>query len=64
MAVITGEFMHKKSKFVFLNEWRLAVSEFGTLTREFYIAEIETLESYSGKRVWRFMEGRYTKVLL
>ena len=50
--------------FVFLNEWRLAVSEFGALTREFYIAVIGTLESYGGKRVWRFMEGRYNEVLL
>ena len=47
--------------FVFLNEWRLAVSEFGALTREFYIVEIGTLESYGSKRVWRFMEGRYNK---
>ena len=33
-------------------------------TREFYIVEIGTLESYGSKRVWQFMEGRYNEVLL
>ena len=42
----------------------MALSEFGVLTREFYIAEIGTWESYGGKRVWRFIGGRYNKVLL
>ena len=50
--------------FVFGNEWWMAVSEFGALTREFYIAEIGTWENYGGERVWQFMEGRYNKVLL
>ena len=42
----------------------MAVSEFGALTREFYIVEIGTWENYGGKRVWRFMERRYNEVLL
>ena len=42
----------------------MAVSEFGALTREFYILEIRTWENYGGKRVWRFMEGPYNEVLL
>ena len=33
----------------------MAVSEFGALTRESYIAEIGTLENYGGKQVWQFM---------
>ena len=50
--------------FVFLNEWRMALSEFGSLTRKFYTAEIGTWENYGGKRVWRFIGGRYNEVLL
>ena len=42
----------------------MALSEFGSLTREFYIAEIGTWENYGGKRVWRFIGGRYNEVLL
>ena len=42
----------------------MAVSKFGALTREFYIAEIKTWENIGGKRVWRFMEGEYNEVLL
>ena len=42
----------------------MALSEFGALTREFYIAEIGTWEIYGGKRVWRFIGGRYNEVLL
>ena len=39
----------------------MALSEFGALTREFYIAEIGTWENYGGKRVWRFMGGDLTR---
>ena len=35
----------------------MALSEFGSLTREFYIAEIGTWGNYGGKRVWRFIGG-------
>ena len=42
----------------------MALSEFGALTREFYIAEIGTWENYGGKRVWRFIGGRFDEVLL
>ena len=42
----------------------MAFSEFGALTREFNIAEIGTWENYGGKRVWRFIGGRYNEVLL
>ena len=42
----------------------MAVSEFGALTREFYIVEIGTWKNYGGKRVWWFIEGRYKEVLL
>ena len=42
----------------------MVVSEFGALTREFYIVEIGAWENYGSKRVWRFMEGRYNEVLL
>ena len=42
----------------------MALSEFGSLTREFYIAEIGTWENYRNKRVWRFIGGRYNEVLL
>ena len=48
MAVVTREFMHNEHV-SFLNDWRMAVSEFGALTREFYIMEIGTWESYGGK---------------
>ena len=41
----------------------MALSEFGALTREFYIAEIGTWENYCGRRVWRFIEGRFNQVL-
>ena len=37
---------------------------FGSLTREFYIVVIGTWENYGGKRVWRFIGGRYKEVLL
>ena len=50
--------------FVILNEWQMVISEFGALTREFYIVEIGTWENYGRKRVWLFMEGRYNEVLL
>ena len=40
------------------------MGEFGALTREFYIAKIGTWENYGGKRVWRFIGGRYNEVLL
>ena len=33
------------------------LSEFGSLKREFYIAEIGTCENYGCKRVWRFIGG-------
>ena len=42
----------------------MALSKFGALTREFYIAEIGTWENYGGKPVWRFKGGRYSEVLL
>ena len=42
----------------------MALSVFGSLTREFYIVEIGTWENYGGKRVWRFIGGRYIEVLL
>ena len=42
----------------------MALSEFGASTREFYIAEIGTWKSYGGKRVWRFIGGRFNEVLL
>ena len=42
----------------------MALSEFGSLTREFYIAEIGTWENNGGKRVWRFIGVRYNEVLL
>ena len=42
----------------------MAISEFGALTREFYIAEIGTWEKNGGKRVWLFTGGRYSEVLL
>ena len=42
----------------------MALSEFGALTREFYIAEIETWENYGSKGVWRFLGGRFNEVLL
>ena len=42
----------------------MALSEFGALTREFYILEIGTWENYGGKRVWRFIGGRFNEVLL
>ena len=35
----------------------MALSEFGSLKREFYIAEIRTWEIYGAKRVWRFIWG-------
>ena len=35
----------------------MAVSEFGALTREFYIVEIGTWGNYGSKQVWRYMEG-------
>ena len=56
--------MHKYARLLFLNDWRMAVSEFGALTRNFHIVEIGTWEHYVGKRVQRFMEGRYNEVLL
>ena len=42
----------------------MALSDFGSLTREFYIAEIGTWENYGGKRVRQFIGGRYNEVLL
>ena len=39
----------------------MALSEFGALTREFYIAEIGTWENYGGKRVWWFIAGNITR---
>ena len=42
----------------------MAVSEFGASTREFYIVEIRTWETYGSKPIWRFMEGQYKEVLL
>ena len=51
--------------FVVLNKWWLAVSEFGALTKEIYIAERGPWENNGDKRVWRFMRGcRYNEVLL
>ena len=50
--------------FVFLNEWRMALSEFRSLTREFYIAEIGTWENYGGQGVWQNIGGRYNELLL
>ena len=35
----------------------MALSEFGSLTREFYITEIGTWENYGGRRVWQFIGG-------
>ena len=35
----------------------MALSQFGALTREFYIVEIGTWKNYGGKRVPRLMEG-------
>ena len=45
--------------FVFwiLNKWRMAVSEFGALTRELFIVEIGTWENYGGKQVWQSIRG-------
>ena len=40
------------------------VKRFGSLTREFYTAEIGTWENYGGKRVWWFIGGRYNEVVL
>ena len=42
----------------------MALSEFGALTREVYIAEIGTWENCGGKQVWRFIGGRYNEALL
>ena len=39
----------------------MVISEFGALTREFYIAEIRTWENYGGKRVWPLMRGNITR---
>ena len=41
----------------------MVLSEFGALTREFYIAENGTWGNYGGKQVWRFIGGRYNEVL-
>ena len=35
----------------------MGVSEFGALTREFYIAEIWTWENYGSKQAWRLKGG-------
>ena len=42
----------------------MGLSQFGALTREFYIAEIGTWANYGGKRVWRFIGGQYKEVLV
>ena len=39
----------------------MALSEFGALTMEFYIAEIGTCENYGGKQVLRLIGGDLTR---